>query len=529
MSFIKSKDSKEYAQWLELCNQIRNTTNEIYNESTEEREARIANYKNDFTSFCKYYFPHYIKADFGWFHLEAAKQIRDNPKAFAILEWPREHAKSVFANIFIPMWLYARRDLSGMITVSANEDKAIGLLSDLQAEFVSNQRWITDFGELAKHGDWTEGNFSTLDSIGFWAYGRGQSPRGARKAANRPNYCVIDDIDDKIIVRSIERVKQTVDWVMEDLFGCLAVAGGRVVVAGNRIHKQSILAHLVGDVDIDDPKREGITHIKVYAFEHKNTHTKADPTHPTARPAWKEFHTKENLLSKFAIMGWRSSRREFFHEHHEEGHMFKPEWIHYIKPMDIKKYASIITYCDPSFKDTKTADFKAIVAIGVHKDGKIDILDLWVRQSSVSATVNVFYDLYDKYENHSRYYIESNMLQDLLKDAFHTEGNNRGYHLPMRGDDRKKPDKSTRVENLTPLFERGFVRISELIRQSPDCLEFCNQLLGFPFGHDDAPDALEGAVFKIKKVERASRSQPKSGTYRRGDSDTRRKSVSKRY
>jgi predicted phage terminase large subunit-like protein len=428
------------------------------------------------------------------------------------------------------MWLYARGELTGMITVSANEDKAIGLLSDVQAEFVANQRWINDFGELAKHGDWTEGAFSTLDNIGFWAYGRGQSPRGARKASNRPNYCVVDDIDDKVIVRSMERVKQTVDWVIEDLFGCLAISGGRIIVAGNRIHKQSILAHLVGDIEPDDPKRKGICHIKVYAFEHPKTHTKADPTMAGARPAWKEFHTTENLLDKFDKMGWRSSRREFFHEHHEEGHMFKPEWIHYIKRLDKRKYVSIITYCDPSFKDTKTADFKGIVTIGVTKEGKIDILYIWLRQASVSAMVNVFYDIFDEFENYSRYYIESNMLQDLLKDAFHAEGESRGFHLPMRGDDRKKPDKSTRVENLTPLFERGHVRIAEEIKTSPDCQEFINQLLGFPFGHDDGPDALEGSIYKIKKTERASKSGGmRTGTYIRSNPEERKRTNSRRY
>jgi predicted phage terminase large subunit-like protein len=518
MANIKSKDSRDYQQWVELCNQIRNTTADIIKETPEDKIQRLAYFKNDFVAFAKYYFERYMKAEFGWFHVDAAKQIGKDKDIFCVLEWPREHAKSVFSQVMIPLWLYARGELSGMITVSSNEDKAINLLSDLQAEFVANQRWIHDFGELAKVGDWTEGAFSTVDNIGFWTYGRGQSPRGARKASNRPNYCVIDDIDDKIIVKSIERVKHTLDWVIEDVFGCLAIAGGRVIIAGNRIHKQSILAHLVGDVEPDDPKRKGIYHSKVYAFEHEKTHTKADPTHKTSRPAWKEFHTREALLSKFDKMGYRSSRREYFHEHHEEGHLFKPHWLHYIKPLDYKKYTSIIVYCDPSFKDTKTADFKGIVAIGTTKEGKIDILKVWLRQASTSAMVKVFYDIYEVYGNDARYYMETNMLQDLLLDEFHTEGLARGYQMPIRRDDRKKPDKFTRVENLTPLYERSIVRMSEDLKQSPDGQEFVNQLLGFPFGHDDGPDALEGAIFKIQKTSRSSRSTARTGTYSRGNS-----------
>jgi predicted phage terminase large subunit-like protein len=288
-------------------------------------------------------------------------------------------------------------------------------------------------------------------------------------------------------------------------------------VAGNRIHKNSILAHLVGDVNTGDPKRENITHIKVFAFEHEKTHTKADPIHKTSRPAWKEFHTRESLLHKFSVMGYRSYRREYFHEHHEEGHMFKAEWIHFIKPIDWRKYKSIISYCDPSFKDTKTADFKAILTIGI-KDSKIDIIDIWVRQASTAAMVGKFYDLYEKYENHARYYMEANMLQDLLMDEFNKEGVVRNNHLPIRKDQRAKPDKSTRVENLTPLFERGLIRISEELKSSPDYKEFENQLLGFPFGHDDAPDALEGAIFKIQKVGRSSGTCARSGKFQRSKS-----------
>jgi hypothetical protein len=86
MANIKTKDSRQYAEWVELCNQIRNTTSDIFNESDEEKTARITRLKNDFVAFASYYFPSYIKADFGWFHKKAAEEIKNDPKVFAILE-----------------------------------------------------------------------------------------------------------------------------------------------------------------------------------------------------------------------------------------------------------------------------------------------------------------------------------------------------------------------------------------------------------------------------------------------------------
>lgn len=508
-SKLSRHDAKAYQEWLYLCESIKAKTT-VVQETDTQRATRIQALNKDFNAFCNYYFPHYLDAPFGWFHLKAAQTITDDPNVFAILEWPREHAKSVFADVFMPLYLYARKEITGMIIASANADKAKGLLGDIQAEFTSNNRWINDYGELAKSGDWTDGSFSTIDGIGFWALGRGQSPRGIRKSARRPNYAVVDDIDDKVIVRNPQRVKEALDWVMEDLFGALSIQGARMVIAGNRIHKSSILAHLVGDVNPDDPKRKGISHIKVFAFEYIRTHSKAD--HKTGRPAWKERYTSKMLTDKMSVMGYRSARREYFHEHHEEGNVFKKEWISYTKTKHYSKYKSIVTYCDPSFKDTEKSDFKAIVTVG--SDGnRHDILDLWVRQATTKAMVDVFYDRYMKYENHSRYYIEANMLQDLLLDEFSKEGETRQQSLPIRGDKRAKPNKYLRIENMSPLFERGLIKISDDIRQDPDTQEFIDQLIGFPYGHDDAPDALEGALYYTTRTARSSGFQPRYGMF----------------
>lgn len=492
----QSKDMKLYQEWLILCEQIKKAT-PLINESDEQKKKRKAAQLDDFNTFARHYFPHYIDADFGWFHLKAAEAIKNDPKIFAVLEWPREHAKSVFANVMIPLWLYARGELSGMITVSANQDKAITLLSDLQAEFTSNRRWIDDYGDLAKMGDWREGAFATSDGMGFWAFGRKQSPRGVRKAANRPNLIIWDDIDDKEICRNTKRVKEVVEWLLEDLYGAGNIKGTRMIGCGNRIHKQSILAHIVGDVDPEDPKRPGIFHQKVYAIEHRSTHTMADFDDKTSRPAWKERYTKADFRHRKSVMGTRAYNREYFHQHSEEGNVFQPEQIHYIKPLPFNRYKMIVTYTDPSFK--AKADYKAVITAGT--DGQyIDILEIWLKQSSVSAMVHVNYDRWEKYGSHSRYYMEANMIQDILLKEFRAKTAGRTGQIPIRGDKRKKPDKEARIENMEPLFERGIVRFSEKIRQAPDTQVFIQQLLGFPYGHDDGPDALEGSIHFLQKM-----------------------------
>lgn len=503
------QEVRQYEAWRELCKRIADQTPVSVNESEEQKEARKQDYRNDFPRFCKYYFPHYMDSEFAWFHIKAAKKIKDNKDLFAILEWPREHAKSVFVNVMIPLYLYARGEITGMMLASANQDKAKVLLGDIQAEFESNNRFIYDYGNLVPIGDWRDGQFTTTDGIGFWAFGRGQSPRGTRKGSLRPNYGVIDDIDDKVIVRNLERVREAVDWILEDFYGALAIKGSRLIVAGNRIYKTSILAHLVGDVQPEDPKRDGIFHLKVYAIEDKK-HQKSDFSNPDARPAWPRY-TKEDLVRKMTKIGFRAARREFFHEHHEEGFTFKYEWIQWRKP---GRYTDLVVYCDPSFKSGKDNDYKAVILLGKNEDGHLDILDAWIRQASVGSMVATFYDWFERWGNRARYYIEANFMQDLLMDDFTLEGENRGAFLPIRKDKDKKPDKVMRIENISPLFERGLIWFSEAKRQSPDMQTLVNQILGFPFGPDDGPDALEGAIQKLQKSSRKGRTQPRSGRYK---------------
>lgn len=507
---LTSQDKRAYQDWVDLCDRIRSATAFEDNESELQRQNRMTRLRSNFAAFCQYYFPNLLTDPFGWFHIKAAKAITDDPNIFCILEWPREHAKSVFADILLPMFLYARGELTGMVIASANEDKAVTLLSDIQAQFEANQRWRSDYRDKVSLGDWQAGNFSTNDGVGFWAFGRGQSPRGIRKMANRPNYAVVDDIDDKVIVRNDQRVREAVDWVMEDLYGALSINGARLVIAGNRIHQKSILAHLVGDVEPTDPKRAGITHIKVFAFEDKKHH-KASPENGT--PAWKERYTAAALMEKMERMGYRSSRREFFHEHIEEGLVFRNEWIAWRKPLPFSHYTDIEVYCDPSFKNTKMSDYKAIVMVG--KAGtRIDVLRAWVRQASIASMVAVFYDLYDEFGSHARYSMEANFLQDLLMDEFSTTAEARGYSVPVRADKRSKPDKYTRIENLSPLFERGVIGFNENERSNPDMQTLVQQILAFPFGHDDAPDALEGGVFLLQSRDRSTNFRPRTGRYK---------------
>ena len=108
------------------------------------------------------------------------------------------------------------------------------------------------------------------------------------------------------------------------------------------------------------------------------------------------------------------------------------------------------------------------------------------------------------------YYMESNFMQDLMLDEFRKVGDAIGNHVPIRGDARKKGDKFARIEAMQPLFERGLVVFNEAEKDSPGMQVLIDQLLMFERGsraHDDAPDALESAIWMLSQRNRSANKQ----------------------
>lgn len=510
---LTPKEQRAYEDWkAEQKETLR--AEPIANETPAAKRKRIAMLLGNFDKFCRYYLDKYMQSDFAWFHKKAVKTILDNTDLILVNEWPREHAKSVLCDIMIPLFLKARGELTGMVIASANQDKANGLLADIQGELMFNKRYIADFGEQYRSGKWSDGKFTTADGIGFWSFGRGQSPRGIRNESLRPNFGVVDDIDDATIVKNPERVKDATDWVLGDLYGAMPTNESRLIVAGNRIHKNSILANIVGDVNENDPKKEEVEHIKVFALENPKTHKK-DLTEAGV-PAWKERYTREKILKKINRQGSRIGLREFFHEHIVLGRFFRPEHLPWVKVLPLSNYEKLVTYCDPSYKDTKKNDFKAIVLVG--KTGPyFDVIKVFCRQCTTAEMVRGHYNLAEEVSENKtcQHYMEANFIQDIHLKQYDTESEQRGYSIAIRGDKRKKPEKLERIEDLSAYTERGHLRFNQDEKHSPDMQELRDQFLGFPDAeHDDGPDAVEGAIYKLNKPSLGKKTKARSGKYK---------------
>lgn len=361
------------------------------------------------------------------------------------------------------MWLMIqeRREINVMVLVGKSEENAKTLLGDIQAELQYNQRYIHDFGEQYNVGSWEEGEFVTRSEVAFFARGRGQSPRGLRYRSHRPDYVIIDDLDDDELVESPARVNKLFDWLRSALFGTLDGGRGRFIMVGNLIAKNSVLAKWC------DIKSVHVTRVNIYDNK--------------GNISWASKWTQGEVRDIEMVVGYRAFQKEYMNNPIIEGAVFKNEWIRWGKRPAWNKFSEIILYIDPSFKGSTKNDFKAAKLWG--KAGTtLYHLRAFVRQASVAEMVRWCYDLYEWCREQGispRWYMEANFMQDTILDEFRREGELRDYQLPITGDKRKKPDKFQRIEAISPLWERGFVVYDETQRDDPDMLTGIEQTLSF--------------------------------------------------
>ena len=501
---ISSKQKQALERWKRLTENIQNLSTVNTAETKAEQLARVERARKDYAYFVEYYFPHYCTdRDTGKVipsarhHIDAARKIIRNKTLKAVFKWARGQAKSTHMDVMIPMWLMCqkKREINVMVLVGKSEDSAQTLLGDIQAELQYNKRYIHDFGTKYNAGNWQEGEFVTSDGVAFFARGRGQSPRGLRYRNKRPDYIVIDDLDDDELCENDARVRKITEWVKEALFGAFGAEGGRFIMVGNLISKNSVLANIAASKGVE------VSQVNVLDRNGKS--------------AWPEYWTEERIREKREFMGYRAFEKEYMNNPIKEGSVFRKDWIRWGRMLPLDKYEMIVAYCDPSFKGSTQNDYKAIKVWG--KTGtELHHLFAFVRQCSVGEMVRWFYDLHERMPEGviCNYYIEANFLQDILLDEFDAEGRLRGYQLPIQADRRKKPDKFARIEAVSPLWERGFVRYNEKMKDDPDMLAGIEQTLSIEKGsrtHDDAPDADEGAIYILQNHTRKREYQPSIG------------------
>ncbi len=493
---------EKYIKDYELhCRRIEQATSIDISETPVQKRKRIKNLEREYTDWFEYFFPMYAKSKSAKFHKRMAKLLIENDIISLLAEIYRSGAKSVHLDMGVPLYLYVTDRLKFMLLVGETEPKAKKLIADIQAQLQYNQRFINDYGRKFKYGDWSNGDFTTIDGAKFMALGIGQSPRGVREGANRPDYIVVDDVDSKKRCNNDRLSRQAYEWVWEDLQGTFGSGAKqrRFVVANNNFHKNTIINQLKITFKILIKKAKEANR----KVRHHIVSVKAVKDLETFEPTWPENTSAAYWRLEFEEWPYRSFMREFMHVHIQDGTIFKNENILYKKRLPLRQYDGLVFYADLSYKDK--GDYKAMILMG--KIGReYHKLAVYVRQSSRAAVAQWLYDTYEdmnlkKYN--IRYFIEGLFAQDEFVNDFDLEGDERGYHIPVQADNESKGNKFDRIESMAGYYERKNVYTDTKLKDSGDVVVLNDQLLAFEKGsgaNDDGPDAEQSAIAKLNGI-----------------------------
>ncbi|HMM01241.1 MAG TPA: hypothetical protein PKC96_07995, partial [Bacilli bacterium] len=212
------RDKEKVDEYLKRLELARSATTVDAFETLTDKMNRIQRAKWDVKYMVETYLPHYAEAECAEFQIEFANLVANNPLFMGFAEWGRGLAKSVWCNIIIPLWLWIRGEDVFFCLMSDSKERAEELLSDIQAELEGNPLLINDFGEQKCEGDWTIGNFKTIDQrfIGM-AFGIKKKVRGIRVGKRRPNLWGIDDLETPDTISNPKRMRKQSEIIERDV------------------------------------------------------------------------------------------------------------------------------------------------------------------------------------------------------------------------------------------------------------------------------------------------------------------------
>lgn len=478
MAYKQLSDKQWLEQWQEFADNMHNATPVDNTETATDRRKRVKKLEQDNEAWFKHYFPNFCYAEPAPFHKRATKRVMSNMEHYEVRAWSRELAKSTRTMMEV-LKLVLTKKKSNVLLVSNSFDNAVDLLMPYQLTLENNQRIINDYGLQEKPSGWSVGKFTTRKGASFRAIGAGQNPRGKKNAEKRPDVILVDDIDTDQDCRNPDMIKQRWEWVEQALIGTRSISNPMLIIfCGNIIAKYCCITEAIKKADVAD----------IINIRDKNN-----------RSTWPQKNKESDIDRVLSKVSYVSGQKEYFNNPITEGTVFKEMAYKPAKRLD--KYSLLVCYTDPSYKSSEKSDFKATVLVGKYKD-EFHVIKAFVEQTTTAKMIEWHYEMMKIVGSNTCYYfMEEVFLQDIFLKEFYTTGQTNGKTIPIAGDKRPKADKFVRIESLLePLNRNGKLYLNEAEKDNKHMQRVEEQFTALSpksRAHDDAPDAVEGAVWML--------------------------------
>lgn len=450
-------------------------------EDAKAQRERIKRAGEDYFYFCKTYFPHWFTHEFAPAHEQLVEEIKTPGQK--IIQWPRGWAKTTHGAQFIPLWRAIFEKGNYSLIVGKNETHAREIVLGIILEVEANERLLQDFGDLTTDVWGFDSGFMFKNGRWISCTGWEGRVRGAKKGPYRPDYIVVDDIEDQEIVRNRQRVRRMIHWWLTDVMFAFGDGDGVAIWLCTNISGKSATSLLL------DPRFRPFEGEEPPQF----TRLKFSWKNADGSSAWPSRFPDERIRETEVRMGKRAAAQEMEGLAITDGGMFRREWMNFISESEVPR-ADIVWVggCDPSVKDKDNADMKAVGCMGKHlPTGRFYVGYCWIRVGTDTEMCDAMYRAHDhKLHTPMVWWLEAQGAFELLKyplaEAAKRHGNRR---LPVRFFAQSLP-KELRIRSMEAPFEQ---RLFYFIEGFTDQSVLIEQLEYFPSNgvHDDGPDMLE--------------------------------------
>jgi predicted phage terminase large subunit-like protein len=517
----------------------------------EDAEKLKEECRTDFAKFMRHFFKGHFWGDFSPMHQDVI-ELEKKPDRRGVLEVtaaPRGNAKTVFRVLakVIHSIVYGYHPFTVIIGYSAQE--AEGKVKDIRDELLFNEELTRVYGQMLNKGAGTQ-SFISKNNCMVLARGRGGQVRGLRHGLYRPTHIICDDVEELEACQSQLQREKTLHWFQKDVMP--AGQSGEeykldITFVGTVLHEESLLATLLKDPSWTRKKYRAVeswAERQDLWEQWKELYCNLDDE-SSVQTAKAFFEANQEEMLKGTKVLWADNVDESYYglmvqrlklgqaafSSEKQNEPFDPEsqvldpslcprfkiytpdhpeWLpslgsegFAVVRTDTGKAVSskemrIIAFMDPALgrksgkKQTMAGDYAAIVICGQDLSGYIYVLDVWLKKAKPDKQIETAFALHDKW-NFETLYLETVGFQELLKDKITLEQAKWAKEMKVVGVGQHH-DKQARITSLQPYFENKWLLLAEGLD-----LEFINQLRLFPTVNDDGPDALEGAVSRLRK------------------------------
>ena len=447
-----------------------------------DKSLRVKLAATSLSYFAFIYLPHYLKNKIPEFHFEIYRDLENADIGFLEIIAFRGSGKSTIVSLVYALWCAIFNKRNFIILCSDTHTQAKQIITNLIYELENNELLIKDFGSFKDpKEDWTATNIFLKNQVRIMSRSRGQKVRGLRNLQYRPDLIVLDDIENIDDVRMKEQRDKSEEWFASDVVPSLDPEVGKLVVIGNWLHNDSLLARLKN---------------KILSDGHKGLFREYPLINDKGYNLWPSQFTAEKIAQIKKNSGLRFFQREFLLKIISSEDALVKQVSYY---EDTPRLERLAIGVDLAISQKESADYTSINIAGENADRKIYNLRNIYGKWNFNQTLEKIFDWYSQY---SRLYPELPInlgFEDVAYQKAAIEEFYRRYGI-MPTPIKTTKDKRARLEILLPYFEND-----QIVFKREGMEDLINQLLNF--GVERYDDALDAAMMSWQLLINADRPQ----------------------